>query len=36
MTYDPIHDLVLMVLGGGDAGGAAVYALRYEHSTAVQ
>ena len=36
MTYDPKHGLVLMVLGKGDADGAAVYALRYDHSRAVR
>jgi hypothetical protein len=36
-TYDPKHDLVLMVLGerGGDAGRAQVFALRYNHNAAV-
>ena len=35
-TYDPKHDLVLMVLGerGGDLEQAVVYALRYDHRRA--
>ncbi len=36
-TYDPEHNLILMVLGdrsGSDAGSVAVYALRYNHSKA--
>jgi len=35
-TYDPKHDLVLMVLGdrGGDQAKAQVFALRYDHGKA--
>jgi hypothetical protein len=36
-TYDPIHNVVLMVLGerSGDLGRAVVYGLRYNHRKAV-
>jgi hypothetical protein len=36
-TYDPKHNLILMVLGervGSDVGSVRVYALRYNHGTA--
>ncbi len=37
-TYDPVHDLVFMVLGGSrsDLGTAEVYALKYDHARAVR
>jgi hypothetical protein len=36
LTYDPIHDLILMVLGEreGDLVRAVVYAMRYDHKKA--
>ena len=36
-TYDPKHNLVLMVLGdrGGDGANAEVFALRYDHGAAM-
>jgi hypothetical protein len=35
-TYDPRHNLVLMILGdrGGDRARAQVYVLRYDHRRA--